>query len=184
MHPFVSQQKPSYQAVVDHLQNELAGLRTGRASPQLVENVKVEAYGSPMELKGVASIKIQDAKTLLIEPWDKSLLQAIEKAIREADLGVNPAVDGSAIRIVLPQMTEETRKKLVKTMKEKCEDCRVALRKVREEAREAIGKQEKEEGLSEDDKFKILDEIDKLTKEFNELVEQISEAKEKEIMTV
>lgn len=133
-----------------------------------------------MDLKSTASINVQDSKTIIIEPWDKSILQAIEKAIRDADIGVNPAVDGQVIRIVLPQMTEETRKKLVKIMKEKCEEARIALRGVREAARDEVKKQE----LGEDEKFKMLDEIDKTTKEFTELVEAAGEKKEEEIMTV
>jgi ribosome recycling factor len=180
MHPFVQNKKADFQAAVDHLQAELGSLRTGRASPQLVENVRVEAYGSTMDLKSTSSINVQDAKTLVIDPWDKSLLQAIEKAIRDADMGVNPAVDGQIIRIVLPQMTEETRKKLVKIMREKAEEAKIALRGTREDARETVKKQE----LGEDEKFKILDEIDKTTKEFTELVERIAEKKEEEIMTV
>ena len=180
MHSFVTGKQDAFKAVLDHLQVELSALRTGRASPALVENIMVDAYGSPMEMKGVASINVQDAKTIVIQPWDKSLLQAIEKAIREADIGVNPAVDGSQVRINLPQMTEETRKKLVKTMKEKCEEARVGLRKVREEAREEVKRME----LGEDEKFKILDELDKVTKDFTALVDDTAEKKEDEIMTV
>ena len=183
MHPFVSSKNDEFKAVLDHLEVELSALRTGRASPALVENIMVEAYGSMMELKGTASITTQDAKTLVIQPWDKGLLQAIEKAIREADIGVNPSVDGTVVRINLPQMTEETRKKLVKNMKEKCEEARIALRAVREGAREEITKKDKE-GIGEDEKFKMLDELDKATKEFTAEVEKISEAKEAEIMTV
>ncbi len=184
MHPFVQSKKADYQASLDHLHNELASLRTGRASPQLVENIRVEAYGSNMELKSTASITVQDAKTIIIEPWDKSLLQTIEKAIRDADIGVNPAVDGQIIRINLPQMTEETRKKLVKILKEKCEETKIALRGVRESCRDAVMKQEKENEIAEDVKFKMLEELDKLTKEFVEMVESIADKKEAEIMTV
>jgi ribosome recycling factor len=184
MHPFVTSKAPAYRAVIDHLQKELSSLRTGRASPALVEGVQVMAYDSLMELKGVASIGVQDAKTILIEPWDKSLLQAIEKGIRDADLGVSPVVDGQAVRISLPQMTEENRKNLVKNMKEKLEAARVGLRQVREAAREEINKVGKADGMSEDEVFKILDELDKATKDAVAEVEAIGERKEKEIMTV
>lgn len=180
MHPFVQDKKTEFQAAIDHLQSELASLRTGRATPQLVENIRVEAYGSAMELKSMASINVQDAKTIVIEPWDKSLLQAIEKAIRDADIGISPAVDGQIVRINLPQMTEETRKKLVKVMKEKCEEARIALRGVREDARDEVKKQE----IGEDEKFKMLDEIDKATKEYTDLVDSVADKKEEEIMTV
>jgi ribosome recycling factor len=184
MHPFVTSKQPAYRAVIDHLQKELAGLRTGRASPALVEDVKVMAYDSVMDLKGVASIGVQDAKTIVIEPWDKSLLQAIEKGIRDADLGVSPVVDGQVVRISLPQMTEENRKNLVKNMKEKLEAARVGLRQVREAAREEITKSGKESGMSEVEHYKILDELDMATKDAVAEVEGIGERKEKEIMTV
>lgn len=184
MHPFVHQKQAAYETAIDHLQGELSSLRTGRASPSLVENIVVMAYDAPMEMKGVASIMAQDAKTILITPWDKSLLQAIEKAIRDADIGVNPAVDGVSVRISLPQMTEETRKKLVKTMRERCEEARIVLRGIREGIREDVLRREREEGMPEDEKFKILEETDKMTKDFSLKIESISEAKEEEIMTV
>lgn len=184
MHPFVTGKQPGYRAVIDHLQKELSSLRTGRASPALVEDVKVVAYDSLMDLKGVASIGVQDAKTLIIEPWDKSLLQAIEKAIRDADLGVSPSVDGQVVRISLPQMTEENRKNLAKNMKEKLEAARVGLRQVREAAREEITKTGKDSGMSEDEHYKILDELDKTTKDAVAEVEAMGERKENEIMTI
>lgn len=180
MHPFVQSKKTDFQSALDHLQSELSSLRTGRASPQLVENIRVEAYGSVMELKSTASITVQDAKTIIIEPWDKSLLQAIEKAIRDADMGVNPAVDGTMVRLSLPAMTEETRKKLVKIMKEKCEETKITVRGLRESVRGDVKKME----IGEDEKFKMLDETDKMTKEFTDLVEDIADKKEEEIMTV
>lgn len=184
MHPFVQNKKTEYQAAIDHLQTELGSLRTGRATPQLVENIRVEAYGSNMDLKSMASISVQDSKTIMIDPWDKSLLQAIEKAIRDADIGISPAVDGQVIRINLPQMTEETRKKLVKIMKELCEEARIALRGVREAARDEVMKIEKAKEIGEDEKFKVLEELDKMTKECTDMVESIADKKEEEIMTV
>jgi len=184
MHPFVTQKKANFDATMDHLRGELSSLRTGRANPALVDGITVIAYDAPMELKSVASINVQDAKTIVIEPWDKSLLQSIEKAIREAELGVNPAVDGSIVRLSLPPMTEENRKQLVKHMKEKLEDTRVKLRGVREEAREEVMKMEKAKDIGEDEKFKVLDELDRITKEYTAKVEEIGEKKEEEIMTV
>ncbi|OGL66788.1 ribosome recycling factor [Candidatus Uhrbacteria bacterium RIFCSPHIGHO2_01_FULL_63_20] len=184
MHPFVGDKQPAYRAVLGHLQKELGSLRTGRASPAMVEDVKVMAYDSTMDLKGVASITAQDAKTLIIEPWDKSLIQAIEKAVRDADMGVNPAVDGERVRISLPPMTEENRKQLVKLMKERLETARVSLRQVREAAREEVMRMGKEGGVSEDEKFKILDELDKATKDAVAEADAMAERKEEEIMTV
>lgn len=184
MHALLSQKKPVFESVIDHLQKELGGLRTGRATPVLVEDISVSAYDAMMEIKGLASIQVQDAKTLIIDPWDKSLLRNIEKGIRDAGVGLSPVVDGTVIRIVMPSMTEENRKTMVKKMKEYLEDTRIALRQVREEARDVAGTMEKEKQISEDEKFKLLDEIDKMTKEFNEQIDVIGEKKEEEIMTV
>lgn len=184
MHALLNQKKPVFESVIDHLQKELAGLRTGRATPALVEDISVSAYDALMEIKGLASIQTQDAKTLIIDPWDKSLLRNIEKGIRDAGVGLSPVVDGTVIRIVMPSMTQENRKTMVKKMKEHLEDTRIALRQVREETRDAAGKMEKDKQISEDEKFKLLDEIDKMTKEFTELVEEIGTKKENEIMTV
>lgn len=184
MHNFLISKKPDFQSKIDHLQKDLSSLRTGRATPALVEDLVVSAYGSNMEIKGLASINVPDARTLVIDPWDKSLTQNIEKGIRDAGIGLNPAVDGQVIRIVIPQMTEETRKQVVKIMKEKIEDARIRLRGVREEVREEIIRKEKEKEFSEDEKFKLFDELEKLTKEFNELIAQMGERKENEIMEI
>lgn len=184
MHPLINEKQADYEAVIDHLKKELATLRTGQASPALVEDIPVSAYDSTMEIKGLASISTQDTKTIIIDPWDKGLLQAIEKGIRDADIGISPVVDGTVIRIVLPMMTEENRVKLVKVVKEKLEEARVGLRKVREAIREDVIKQEKEKEISEDEKFKLFDEVEKSTKEFMAKVEELGEKKEHEIMTI
>ncbi len=184
MHIFLTSKKPAFETVLDHLQKELATLRTGRATPQLVEDIRVNAYDSVMELKGLASISVQDAKTIVIDAWDKGLTQAIEKAIRDSGTGLSPAADGGVIRIMLPAMTEENRVKLVKFMKEKLEDSRIALRGVRELVRDEILEKEKNKDMSEDEKFKLLDELEKLTKEYNEEISEMGGKKEEEIMTV
>ncbi len=184
MHAHLIENKPLYEAAMEHLQKELGGLRTGRATPALIEDVRVHAYDGMMELKGLASIGVSDAKTLMIDPWDKALIPAIEKAIRDSGTGLSPATDGGKIRIVLPPMTEENRLKLVKLMKEKMEETRIAIRGVRENLREAILEREKNKEMSEDEKFKLLDELDKLTKEYNEEISAMGEKKEDEIMTV
>ena len=184
MHALLSQKKPAFESAIDHLQKELGGLRTGRATPALVEDIAVSAYDAMMEIKGLASIQVQDSKTLIIDPWDKGLLRNIEKGIRDAGVGLSPVVDGTVIRIVMPSMTEDSRKVMVKKMKEYLEDARIALRQVREETRDQATKMEKEKEISEDEKFKLVDEIDKMTKEFNARVDEIGEKKEEEIMTV
>ena len=181
---YIASKKPEFDAVIDHLRQELSALRTGRANAAILDNVKVEAYGSMMELKGVGSIGVPDAKTIVIDPWDKSLLHAIQQAIQKSDVGINPVNDGKIIRLTMPQMTEESRKQLVKVMKEKVEDAKVAMRQVREKVREEILKQEKERMIAEDERFKLQDDLDKFVKEMNEQVDAVAERKEEEIMTV
>lgn len=184
MHPILNEKKPDYQSAIDWLAKELSSLRTGRATPALVEDVSVKAYDSTMDLKSVASISAQDAQTLVIDPWDKSLLQAIEKAIRDADLGVSPAIDGEILRINMPPMTEDNRKALVKKMKEMVEESRVRVRSVREAVREDVMKQEKDKTISEDEKYKLFDEIEKLTKDYTAQIDEMAKKKEDEVMTV
>lgn len=184
MHPILLQKKSAFEAAIDHLHKEFGGLRTGRATPALVEDIPVAAYDTRMELKGLASLQVQDSRTLVIEPWDKNLMKNIEKAIHEADLGFHPIVDGSIIRIVMPLMTEENRKAMVKKMRAFLEEARVRVRGVREDAREAVVRMEKDKAISEDEKFKSFDEIDKMTKEYTERIDAMGEKKEEEIMTV
>lgn len=184
MHAVLNQKKPSFDAAIDQLYKELSALRTGRATPALVEDIPVNAYDATMEIKGLASIQVQDSKTLVIDPWDKGLIRNIEKGIRDAGIGVSPVVDGTVIRIMMPPMTEDNRKSMVKKMKEYLEDAKIRMRQVREEAREVILKMEKDKEASEDEKFKLFDDIDKMTKEYTDSVESIGRNKEKEIMTV
>lgn len=184
MHSLLIQKKPSFNGALEHLQKELGQLRTGRATPALVENISVSAYGATMEIKGLASISTSDAKTIVIDPWDKSLLKNIEKGIRDADVGLSPVVDSEVIRIMMPQMTEENRKAMVKKMKAYLEDARIALRQVREEIRQEVIKLEDDKAMSEDEKFKLFDEVDKITREYVDKVEEVGENKENEIMTV
>ncbi|MBI4437409.1 ribosome recycling factor [Candidatus Uhrbacteria bacterium] len=184
MHAILIEKKPAFESSLEHLQKELGQLRTGRATPALVENIPVSAYDSMMEIKGLASISTPDAKTIVIDPWDKSLMKNIEKGIRDAGVGLSPVVDSDVIRIMMPQMTEENRKTMVKKMREYLEDTRVSLRQVREETRGEVVQMEKEKAVSEDEKFKLFDEIDKMTKEYTDRVQDVGDKKENEIMTV
>lgn len=181
---YIISKKPEFDAVIEHLRQELSALRTGRANAAILDSVKVEAYGAMMDLKGVGSISVPDAKTIVIEPWDKSLLHAIEQAIQKSDVGINPVNDGKIIRLTMPQMTEESRKQLVKVMKEKVEEAKVAMRQVREKVREEILRQEKEKMIAEDERFKLQDDLDKFVKEMSGEVDAVAEKKEEEIMTV
>ncbi len=172
--------KPEFEKIIDHLTEELSVLRTGRASPALVENLQVEAYGTFQPLKAVASMSTPDAKTLEITPWDTSVLKAIETAIIKSDVGINPVVDGKMVRLNMPMMTEETRKKMVKVMSEKLEDSRVHVRKVREEAKKQVS------GLEggQDVVRKEQEKLEKMVKEYVEKIDTVGEKKEKEIMSI
>lgn len=181
---YLSDFRPKFDQAIDFLKNDIASLRTGRANPSMIENVMVEAYETRTQLSGLAAITVPDARSLLVEPWDKSLLKAIEKGILEAKLGLNPVVQGQQIRIPLPALTEENRKNLVKTLGEKLEHARKSIRNVRDEAKNEITKAEKDKAIGEDDKYKLLDQLDKAAAGCNERIKNIGEEKEKEIMTM
>lgn len=180
----ITDTKKDFTAVIDFLKNDIQGLRTGRATTAIVEDISVEAYGSRQPMKAVGTIQVADAKTVTIEPWDKGLFPAIEKGIRESSLGLNPVNDGRMIRLTLPELTSERRNELVKVLHQKSEHAKVSLRKVREDVRSKIAAAEKEKEIREDEKFKLQDELEKLVKQFNEEVEKVVANKEKEITTV
>lgn len=173
-----------FQEAVNFLKDDISTLRTGRAHPSMVEHVQVEAYGARTALIGVASVTIPDARTIAIEPWDKSLLKDVEKGITESKLGLNPVIQGNVIRISLPQLTEESRKGLIKVLNEKLEQARISIRNVREQARAEVMQSEKSKEIAEDEKFKLLEQLDKTAAGFNEQIRHIGEEKEKEIMTI
>ena len=178
------QHKEHFEKSIEHLRQEISSLRTGRATPAIVEDVKVEAYGTVQDVKSIASISVADAKTLNIQPWDKGVLQAIETAIRNSDLGLSPVNDGVMIRLILPDLTSERRAELVKVLSKKLEEARISIRKIREDIRSEIDKKEKEKEISEDEKYDLQDELDDMVKEFNELIKKVGEEKEIEITKV
>lgn len=173
-----------FAGAIEHFEKELQGLRSGRASASMVDGVSVEAYGSTMELKGVASVSIPDPRTIQIEPWDKGLVKDIEKALVAADLGMQPNVNGTVIRLSLPALTEENRKRLAKQAHELAEAARIAVRNVREKIRAEVQEQEKDGAMGEDEKFRLQEELDKRVKEVNAQIEHIVKQKEEEIMTI
>lgn len=177
----VNDHKPEFEKVIDHLQHEAGTLRTGRASPALVEDLAVEAYGTTQPVKALGSLSTPDARTLVIEPWDSSVVKAIEAAIIASGIGISPVVDGKIIRLIMPMMTEENRQKMVKVLNEKLEDAKIQIRKVREEAKKAI---EKQTGIGQDDIRKELESLDKTVKDYVAKIEELGDKKEKEIMTV
>lgn len=173
-----------FDKAIEHLRGEISSLRTGRANPAIIEDVIVEAYGTKQPIKSVASITVEDAKTLVVEPWDKSVIQDIETGIRHSDLGINPVNDGKKIRLPLPELTQDRRQELIKVLHKKLEEARIAIRKIREDYRGQIDKAEKGKDISEDEKYSLQDDLEKVVKSFNEQVKTIGEDKEKEILTV
>ncbi len=174
--------KSRMQKSVETVEREFMQIRTGRASPALVETLNIEAYGSSMHLNQLATVSISDAKTIIIQPWDKSIIQNIEKGILKANIGVTPVNDGNIIRIVFPPLTEERRKELVKIVHRIAEEGRVAIRNVRRDANERLKKAEKEKIISEDDEHKAFDIIQKLTDDNIKKIDELVKSKEKEIL--
>ena len=168
----------------DALQNEYSSIRAGRANPHVLDKLRVDYYGSPTPLQQVGNISVPEPRMLLIQPWDKSLIKPIEKAILTSDLGLNPNNDGSAIRLIFPELTEERRKELAKDVKKKGENAKVAIRYIRSDANETIKKMEKAGEISEDDQELAEDKIQKLTDKMIAKIDKAVEAKTQEIMTV
>ena len=168
----------------DALQNEYSSIRAGRANPHVLDKLRVDYYGSPTPLQQVGNISVPEPRMRLIQPWDKSLIKPIEKAILTSDLGINPNNDGSAIRLIFPELTEERRKELAKDVKKKGENAKVAIRNIRRDANETIKKMEKAGEISEDDQELAEDKIQKLTDKMIAKIDKAVEAKTQEIMTV
>ena len=166
----------------DFLGKEYSQLSTGRASPVVLDGISVESYGSIQPIKNVASISIEDIKTLRVIPWDKNHIKPIEKAITMADLGLSVATDDSGIRVIFPQLTTETRQKLVKVIKEKLEEARITVRRKRGQVWDEIQAQEKEGKITEDEKLRAKDELQKIIDEINENLEITFTTKEKEVL--
>jgi len=166
------------------LKSELATIRTGRANAALLDHVRVSYYGSPVPLSQVGNISVPEARMLIIAPWEKNLLNDIEKAIQSSDLGLNPSNDGEVIRLILPELNEERRKEFVKQVKHVGEKARVSIRNIRRDANDDVKKREKADSLSEDEVKRMQDNIQKITDRFIAEVEKIIEHKEKDILTV
>ncbi len=166
------------------LDREFAKLRTGRASTGLVDNIKVDYYGTPTPISQLASVAVPDSRTLTIQPWDRGSFALVEKAIVKSDLGLSPSNDGKLIRITIPALTEERRKELTKLAKKYAEDAKVAIRNVRRDANEQLKKLEKDKELTEDDLKKSTDEMQKLTDKYVKKCDEKYQAKEKEIMEI
>ena len=167
-----------------HLKEDLAGIRTGRATPGILNRVTVEYYGAPVPLQQLASMSVPEPRTLMVQPFDKTAISAIEKAILTSDLGVNPSNDGNVIRLSFPPLTEERRRDLVKQVHSRAEDGRVAVRNVRRHHKDEVEKLEKQHEISEDDLKRAEKELQKLTDQFVAEIDEIQRHKEQELMEV
>jgi ribosome recycling factor len=172
------------QKSVDSLRKDLTKIRTGLASPAMLDNVFVDYYGTRTPLPQVGAVTVPEPRTLAIKPWEKGLMQAIEKAIQTSDLGINPVNDGTYIRLVLPVLTEDRRKDLAKTARKIGEETKVAVRNIRRDENDHLKKTAKDAGLSEDGLKDELDKVQKITDKFTAIVDQVIAEKEKDIMTV
>jgi ribosome recycling factor len=176
--------KTRMERAISDLQHEMATIRTGRASINLLDGITVEAYGTPMPLSHVATLHVPEPSLITVQPYDMSQIGPIEKAIRSSDLGLNPSNDGKLIRVPIPMLTEERRKEMVKQLHHVAEDHRVAVRNIRRDSNEAFKKLLKDKLISEDDDRRAHDEIQKMTDNYITKVDQLSKTKEKDIMEV
>lgn len=169
---------------VDALRRELATVRTGRANPALVDHLRVDYHGTPLPLNQLASVTVPEARLLTIQPWDKGALDAIEKAIQKSDLGLNPSNDGSVIRLVIPQLTEERRRDLVRVVHKKVEEGRVAIRNVRRDAHEMLRELLREKEISQDEEHRAQERLQKVTDRLIGEADEVGEEKERELLEV
>ncbi|MDD2731147.1 MAG: ribosome recycling factor [Candidatus Portnoybacteria bacterium] len=176
--------KPNLEKAIAHFKEELAALRTGRATPALIENIEVECYGVRNPLKQLAAITAPEPRILAVQPWDGNIIKDVEKAIREARSGLALATTGEMIRVSIPPLNEESRKELVRTLSQKTEAAKTAVRSLREQAWKEIQEGEKQGKIREDDKFRGKDELQKTIDDYNKKIEELGKTKEKEIMTV
>ena len=184
MNKYITARQEDWQKTQEFFKREIAGIRTGRANPNILDGIQVEAYGTKTPLNGVAAINVPDGQSIVVAPWDKNIIKDVEKTIVEADLGVSVTNEGDKIRLTVPKMTEENRKELVKKLNEKHEAARVSIRQVREEIKAAIEKAEKDKEITEDDKFMFIKELDEEVGKQNDTLKEMRDKKEEDIMTI
>lgn len=182
--PSLKEARSRMEDALEALRREFATVRTGKATPALLDTVRVEAYGSKMPINQVATVHTPEPALLVVQPFDKSIMGEIERAIQMADLGLNPNNDGTVIRIPIPALTEERRKEFVKLLHKMAEEGRVSIRHARKTARDEIQKRMKDHEIGEDDGHRQLDEVDKLTQEFTERIDDLLKRKEHEVLAV
>jgi ribosome recycling factor len=184
MNQYLSNKKPEFEKALEFFQKEISTIRTGRANPAILDSVQVEAYGIRNSMNAVASVGVSDSKTIVVTPWDKNLVKDIEKAIVEAQLGLGIKNDGDKLHLTIPQMTEENRKDYVKRLNEKQEEARIRLRQVRDDIKEEIETSFADKDISEDDKYRYLEELEEEVANYNNKIKELRDKKEKDIMTV
>lgn len=178
--PFEDKMQKSYNNLLD----EFGSIRAGRANPHVLDQLRVDYYGSPMPIQQIANVSVPEARMIQIQPWEASMVKAIEKAILVSDLGLNPTNDGKSIRLIFPELTEERRKDLSKDVKKKGEGAKVAVRNIRRDANDTLKKQGKTEGISEDEIKHLQEKVQKLTDKYIAKIDDAVDEKTKEIMTV
>jgi ribosome recycling factor len=176
--------KTRMEKAVDDFRKDLATLRTGRANASLLDSIRVDYHGTPMPVNQLGTLTVPDATMIVVSPWDPSAVPLIDKAIRTADLGLNPTNDGKVVRVPIPSLTEDRRKDIVKQLHKVLENHRTAVRNIRRDLKEAIEKLEKDKKISEDEKKRALDELEKLSHAETKKIEDLSAMKEKEIMSI
>ncbi len=169
---------------IAQMKKEFAGIRTGRANPMILDKVLVEYYGTPTPLRQLSQVSVQDGTTLVITPFDKTIIKDVEKALVKADLGINPNSDGVVLRLAFPPLTTDKRKEICKDVKKLCEDTKVAIRNIRRDMTDELKKLEKAENLSEDTVKDNQDKIQKLTDKYSKIADELAAEKEKEVLTV
>jgi ribosome recycling factor len=176
--------KNRMEKTLDALDREYSAIRAGRANPKVLDNILVDYYGTPTRIDQMAAVSSPEARLLVIQPWDTSMLKEIEKAINTSELGINPQNDGKVIRLTFPQLTEEHRKQLVKDVSRKSEEAKVAIRNIRRDAMDDIKKLKKDNAITEDDQKDGEKELQKITDSYIKQIEEMSEKKEKEILSI
>ena len=180
LQPYETKMGKSYDALL----KEYASIRAGRANPHVLDKIRVDYYGTPTPLQQVGNISVPEARVIMVQPWEKKMIREIEKAIMTSDLGINPTNDGSSIRLIFPELTEERRKVLAKDVKKKGDEAKVAIRNIRRDANDAFKKMNKNNELTEDDQKDLEEKIQKLTDKYVKEIDKAIEEKTKEIMTV
>jgi len=180
----INEAKSRMEKALTHLKEELSSVRTGRASPALLENLKIEVYGTKMSLRDLASINAPEPRLLVLQIWDQSSVQAVERAIRASELALNPNTEGNIIRVPIPPLSEERRREMTKIVSDKSESARVSIRQIRREAVEFLHRAEKKKEISEDEKFRSVEKVQKITEEKTGEIEHLSKQKSSEFLQI